>query len=111
MHDQKLREHLLYLLAGGGAHVDFETAVSDLPPELRGVCPESIPHSPWKLVEHMRICQWDILEFSRNPNHISPDFPHGYWPGDDASPDDEAWYDCLAHFSRGPQGNAGLSGR
>ena len=98
MNDQSLREHLLYLLQGGGAHLDFERAVADLPPSLRGVRPEGISHSPWRLVEHMRICQWDILEFSRNANHVSPEFPHGYWPEGDAPLNEEAWDECLAGF-------------
>jgi hypothetical protein len=76
----QLREHVLYLLRGGGAHLDFEAAVAGLPPELRGVRPEGLPYSPWRLLEHLRIAQWDILEFSRNPQHVSPKFPEGYWP-------------------------------
>ena len=98
MNDEQLREHVLYLLNGGGAHLDFETAVADLPSPLRGAIPEAIPHSPWRLVEHMRICQWDILEFSRNADHVSPKFPQGCWPATDAPPDEQAWDNCLADF-------------
>ncbi len=94
MNDAALREHVLYLLDGGGAHLDFEKAVAGLPVELRGAKAPNIPHSPWRLVEHMRICQWDILEFSTNPDHVSPDFPDGYWPDSDAPPDDVAWDQC-----------------
>jgi len=86
-----LREHLLYLLRGGGAHLDFEKAVAGLPPELRGVRPAGLPHSPWRLLEHLRLAQWDILEFCRNPRHVSPPFPEGYWPEGDAPPDSDAW--------------------
>jgi hypothetical protein len=86
-----LREHLLYLLRGGGAHLDFEKAVAGLPPELRGVRPVDLPHSPWRLLEHLRIAQWDILEFCRNPRYVSPPFPEGYWPKGDAPPDPGAW--------------------
>ena len=93
-----LREHLLYLLRGGGAHLDFEKAVADLPPELRGVRPAGLPHSPWRLLEHMRIAQWDILEFSRDPRHVSPPFPDGYWPQGDAPPDSAAWDHSVAAF-------------
>lgn len=93
-----LREHVLYLLRGGGAHLDFDAAVADLPAELRGVKPAGLPHSPWRLVEHMRIAQWDILEFSRNPAHVSPKFPDGYWPKDDGPPSADAWDRCLASF-------------
>jgi DinB superfamily len=93
-----LREHLLSLLRGGGAHLDFEKAVAGLPPELRGVRPAGLPHSPWRLLEHMRIAQWDILEFSRNPRHVSPPFPEGYWPQGDAPPDVDAWDRSVAGF-------------
>jgi hypothetical protein len=93
-----LREHLLYLLRGGGAHLDFEKAVADLPRELRGGKVENVAHTPWRLLEHMRICQWDILEFSRNPRHVSPSFPEGYWPSGDAPPDPAAWDRSVAAF-------------
>ncbi len=93
-----LREHLLYLLRGGGAHLDFEKAVAGLPPELRGARPAGLPHSPWRLLEHLRIAQWDILEFSRNPRHVSPPFPEGYWPEGDAPPDAGAWDRSVSAF-------------
>jgi uncharacterized damage-inducible protein DinB len=93
-----LREHLLYLLRGGGAHVGFDKAVADLPAELRGVKPPNMPHTPWRLLEHMRIAQWDILEFTRNPGHVSPTFDEGYWPEGDAPPDAGAWDRSVAAF-------------
>ncbi len=98
MNDQALREHLLYLLRGGGAHLGFDDAIADLPKELRGAKPQGVPHTPWRLLEHMRICQWDILEFSRNPGHVSPEFPDGYWPNDDAPPTTEAWDNSIQAF-------------
>ena len=82
--DRTLREHLVYLLKGGGAHLTFDSAIADLPAKLRGVRPAHVPHTPWRLLEHMRIAQWDILEFSRNPGHVSPKYPEGYWPAADA---------------------------
>jgi hypothetical protein len=96
--DQSLREHLLYLLRGGGAHLDFEAAIADLPVEQRGARPAGVPHTPWRLLEHLRIAQWDILEFSRNPHHVSPPFPDGYWPPDDSPPDPGAWDRSVAAF-------------
>ena len=96
-----LREHLLWLLRGGHAHIALEEAVADLPESLRGQIPAGIPHSPWRLLEHMRIAQWDILEFSRNPDHVSPEFPRGYWPEQDAPPDAGAWdatIDAFQHW-------------
>ena len=96
--DQALREHLLYLLRSGGAHLNFDAAVADLPPALRGARPPGIPHTPWRLLEHLRIAQWDILEFCRNPRHASPKWPDGYWPAGDAPPDDAAWDRSVAAF-------------
>lgn len=96
--DQALRDHLLYLLRGGGAHLDFDRAIADLPPDLRGVKPAGLPHSPWRLLEHMRIAQWDILEFCRNAHHVSPEFPDGYWPLGDSPPDAKAWDRSISAF-------------
>ncbi|HUZ45109.1 MAG TPA: DinB family protein [Terriglobia bacterium] len=102
MKDQQaaLRKHLIYLLRGGGAHVDFETAVAKLPVALWGVKPAGVPHTAWRLLEHMRIAQWDILEFSRNPKHVSPDFPEGYWPKCDAPPNKNSWAQSVKAFRR-----------
>ncbi len=96
--DEALREHLLYLLSRGGAHLDFESAIAEMPAELLGAKPPGVPHTPWRLVEHMRIAQWDILEFCRNPEHIAPDFPGGYWPGGGAPPDSAAWDKSVEAF-------------
>jgi len=93
-----LRTHLLELLCGGGAHLPFDKAVADLPAGLRGAKPAGVAHTPWRLVEHMRIAQWDILEFCRNPRHVSPSFPEGYWPQGDAPPNADAWDHTLAAF-------------
>ena len=97
-HDKPPREHLLYLLQEGGAHLNFAAAIADLPVALRGSKPAHVPHTPWRLLEHLRIAQWDILEFSRNPRHVSPKFPEGYWPSGDAPPDDAAWDRSVAAF-------------
>ena len=97
-HDQSLRKHLLYLLAGGGAHANFEDVVKVLPPKLRGAKPANYPHSPWMLLEHMRIAQWDILEFSRNSKHVSPSWPEGYWPDRDAPSSASAWEKSANNF-------------
>src|SRR5438105_6354196 len=94
----KLREHLLDLLRGGGAHLTFDKAIAGLPAELRGAKPSGVPHTPWRLLEHLRIAQWDILEFSRNPAHVSPPWPDGYWPRGDAPPDDHAWDRAVGAF-------------
>jgi len=95
-----LREHLLYLLGGGGAHASFEHAIAGFPPDLRGVKPANLPFSAWHLLEHLRIAQWDILEFSVNPKHVSPAWPGGYWPGSDSPPSDAAWKKSIRQFRR-----------
>ena len=93
-----LRDHLVYLLSGGGAHVSLEQALADFPRELRGAKPDGLPFTAWRLLEHLRIAQWDILEFSRNPQHVSPEFPQGYWPEGDAPPEDAAWEKSVKAF-------------
>ena len=89
--DKALRRHVLELLAAGHAHVDLETALAGLPLKLRGKKPKGAPHTAWQLLEHIRIAQWDILEFSRNPKHVSPKWPEGYWPKTEAPPSATAW--------------------
>ena len=96
--DRSLRDHLLYLLGGGGAHAGFEAAVEGMPPEARGLVPPGAAHSPWQILEHLRLAQWDILEFSRDAKHVSPPWPEGYWPKEPAPPDDGAWERSLAAF-------------
>jgi hypothetical protein len=96
--DKALREHLIYLLGGGGAHVDFESAVKDVPPELRGKIPPNAMHSLWGILEHLRIAQWDILDFSRNAKYEALKWPDEYWPKTEAPPDDRAWNQSIKRF-------------
>jgi len=98
--DRLLRDQVLYLLRGGGAHLDFDKAVAGLPSKLRGAKPAGVPHTPWRLVEHMRLTQWDILQFSRNPKHVSPEFPEGYWPKGDAPPNSKGWDASIKAFRK-----------
>ena len=98
--DKALRDHLLYLLRDGGAHADFETAIARFPAALRGVRPRGVAHSAWSILEHMRIAQWDILEFSRDPSHVSPEFPAGYWPASTAPPSERAWNATVRAFRK-----------
>src|SRR5271154_6655394 len=98
--DQSLREHLIYLVEGGGAHAKFNDVVEDFPSNLRGTKPDNFPHTAWMLLEHLRLAQWDILEFSRNAKHVSPDWPSGYWPKGNAPPSAKAWNDSVATYRR-----------
>lgn len=96
--DQSLRERLLYLLRGGGAHVDFESVVKDFPVESAHRKIEHLPYTAWAVLEHMRLAQLDILEFSRNAAHVSPKWPEGYWPASDSTADAEAWEKSVEAF-------------
>ena len=96
--DSALRDQLLQLLRGGHAHMSFEEAVEDFPAELLNSQPPNIPFTTWRLLEHMRLAQWDILEFIRNPEHVSPDWPEGYWPPEGAQADRQAWETSLSAF-------------
>ena len=94
---RSLPDHLGELVQGGSAHVRFEDVVADWPPGKRGLRVEGAPHTAWQLVEHLRIAQWDILEFSRRADHVSPDWPTGYWPVTEA-PEAGAWDRAVADF-------------
>ena len=94
-----IREEVIALLRGGNAHVTFEAAIQSWPAAKRGVVPKGAEHSAWELLEHMRIAQWDILEFSRNPKHVSPDWPSGYWP-EAKAPSEAAWKKSIASFKK-----------
>ena len=89
--DKALRDLLRSLLDWDNAHIRFDDAVKDFPRELRGIRPDGGPHSPWELLEHLRIAIADILAFSRDGSHVSPEFPAGYWPPTSAPPTETAW--------------------
>jgi hypothetical protein len=86
---------VIRLLQGGSAHGDFKKAVNGLPAQLRGVKTHGLPYSIWQLVEHIRIAQWDMLEFSKDGNHQSPNWPDDYWPKQAEPANDEAWKDSI----------------
>jgi hypothetical protein len=98
--NQSLRDHVLELLRGRSAHLDFDKAIGGLPPELRGAKAAGLPHTVWQLLEHLRIAQWDILEFSRDKDHASPKWLEGYWPDTVAPPDEAAWDRSVETFRR-----------
>ena len=95
--EKGLREEVRFLLQGGRAHVSFEKAVANLADELRGKKPRAAPYTPWQQLEHMRIAQWDILEYIRNPQHVSPAWPEGYWPAK-AAPSRTEWAKSVKAF-------------
>ena len=97
-HDQSLRDHALFVLRGEGAHITFEDFVADFPAERCGEQVEGLPYTAWQVLEHMRIAQWDILEFSRDPKHVSPKWPEGYWPPQNQLGTAELWNESISKF-------------
>ena len=106
--DAPLREQLVLLIKGGNAHAKPDHALDDFPAGLRGKRPDGSPHSPWELLEHMRIAQWDILEFSRSRKHKSPKWPDGYWPKSPEPPDADAWDRSVKSFHEDMEAMCGL---
>jgi hypothetical protein len=98
--DSVVRQHLVDLLKGGAAHVNFSDALEGFPANKRGTFAQGLPHTGWQLLEHARIAQWDILEYSRDPKHVSPGFPEGYWPKTPGPPTDAEWEKSLRSFER-----------
>ncbi len=95
---QTLRQQLAKYLETSEAHASWRDAFAEMPPELRGAKVPGSPHTPWQMLEHLRIAQWDILGFSQNPKHVSPDFPAGYWSQTAAPPDENAWDASVRNF-------------
>lgn len=96
--DQPLRDHLLYLLRGEGAHISFTDFVNNFPAGKCGESIDALPYTAWQVLEHMRIAQWDILEFSRDAKHVSPKWPEGYWPKPDELGDKVLWKESIEKF-------------
>jgi len=95
---KELREHLLELLAGKSAHIDLETVLDEFPVDEINTRIENAPHTAWELLEHLRIAQWDIVEFSYNASHVSPEFPDGYWNKTEGTAED--WQKSCAQTRR-----------
>jgi hypothetical protein len=96
--DDSLRKHVLYLLREGGAHLSFEDFVGSFPADLCNRKIDGLPYTPWQVLEHMRLAQWDILEFSRDGDHVSPEFPKGYWPNPEESGTPALWQKTIDEF-------------
>jgi hypothetical protein len=92
-----LRKHLADLLSMKGAHVNLD-GVTDFPADLRGAKPPGAPHSAWQLLEHMRLAQEDVLDFSRNPKYEEKSFPDDYWPDTEVPPSEAAWDKSVRQF-------------
>ena len=97
--DAALRQQLVTCLDWHDAHTDFDHAVAGIPPELRGVAPAGLPHSPWQLLEHLRIAQHDILDFTLHADYLEKKWPDDYWPSA-APPTATAWDESVAAYRR-----------
>ena len=98
MDDAVLRDHLQKVLVWGDAHADWKRGLAGIAAKYRGAKFTGAPYSAWELLEHVRIAQWDILEFCRDPKHVSPDWPSGYWPKTPAPPNAAAWDESVKAF-------------
>lgn len=96
--EQSLRDHLLSVLRGGDAHINFDDFVAGFPAQRCGQRIEGLPYTAWQVLEHMRIAQWDILEFCRDAHHVSPKWPEGYWPKPDEPGTAELWQETVEKF-------------
>ena len=96
--DSILRQQLQQLLDGRNAHLTFDEAVADFPLELINTCPANVPYTFWHLVEHLRIAQWDILDFIGNASYVHREWPAGYWPDPAAEATAEDWQESVASF-------------
>ena len=96
--DKVVREQLLSLLRGGNAHMNFDQAVADFPIQNINTKPPNVSYTPWYLLVHLRIAQWDILEFIRDPKHVSPTWPEGYWPPENEEADQAKWEKTISDF-------------
>lgn len=94
--DATLKNELTELINRGNAHASFEQVVKNIPFEHLGIKPNGLPYSIWRLVEHIRITQWDILEFCQNTNYKPIKWPDDYWPATDAPANEKEWDDCIA---------------
>jgi hypothetical protein len=99
---------LIDALDGSNAHASFEDAVRNIRQDLLGEVPDGLPYSIWQLVEHIRITQWDILEFSRNAEHVSPEWPKGYWPAERAPAQPKDWKQSLDQIAADRKAFIGL---
>jgi hypothetical protein len=98
--DDLVRKQVLHLLRAADAHLSVDDVVSSFPVDLCNRQIDRLPYTPWQVLEHMRISQWDILEFSRNADYVSPEFPKGYWPNPDELGSAALWQKTVAGFRK-----------
>ena len=100
MHETAFRDHLARLLDWEEAHVGFDKAIDGIAVDKRGSRPTGFEHSPWQLLEHIRLAQEDILDFCVNAHYEHTlKWPDDYWPGA-TPPSEAAWQESIASFTR-----------
>ena len=96
---QKYTDIVIYnlsdLLNKGNAHASLDEALQGIHFDLLGKKIPGLPYSLWQLADHIRITQWDIVEFSRNEKHVSPEWPEGYWPSEIKPASQATWEKCV----------------
>jgi len=96
-----LRLQLARVLDWEEAHVGFDKAIDGLPPDKRGALAPGIAYSVWQLVEHMRLAQFDVLDFCLNAKYVHDrTWPDDYWPKAKAPADEAAWSGSIAACTR-----------
>src|SRR5574338_279900 len=95
---EPLREELIWTLSGGNAHVDFETAIANIPQKYYGAEVHPLPYTLWRILQHMQISQRDILEYIKNPDYQEKSWPEEYWPQEKTPPNQTAWQLCVEAF-------------
>ena len=100
MDDKTIRDYLVRYLDWHEAHAHWRNVFKGIPPKAQGTRPKGGPHSPWEILEHMRLAQYDILDFSRNPDYAEKDWPADYWPKKPAPPSPEAWEKSVTTFEK-----------
>jgi len=98
MDEQILRDHLVNLLNGHETHITFDKATEEYPIDIVGMEAPGMPYTAWQIMEHMRIVQWDVLNFSISAEHVSPDFPDGYWPKKATPNQEQDWINSVDIF-------------
>lgn len=106
--DKILRKQLIKHLSGGEAFTPLDDFIYEIPFEKTSIVPEGLPYSIWQQVYHLRFAQWDILDFSRNPNYTSHEWPEDYWPKNPAPKDEQEWHDTVENYFNDRQELSGM---
>jgi hypothetical protein len=99
-HNKLIAEQFARLLKHSHAHASLENVLDGLPEKHRGIVPDGLPYSIWQLLDHIRVCLWDILEFCKSDKHVSPQWPGGYWSKSTEPASNKDWNDCIKQINK-----------